>query len=367
MSGKEKEKRYGYIKDKLNELYKSYGFEEIAIPMFVPYDTYDKYDLLSNEKQLKVIDGNGNVLIVRSDATVHVLKAVSTMPKRKDEKFFYNAKIFRGNFRNGEEDEINQLGVECFSKKSTIIDSDIIALAVKSLISIGIKDIRLDLSHADFVYSLIEEIKEISKDEVETVHKYIEDKNTIDLLSFLDKKNVKSHYRDKLLDVCMLFGDVEDVLSKAKTIIVNEKMENSLKRIERVYENLKLYGIDKYVYLDLGFTNPMNYYSGIMFKIYSLSAGREVIEGGRYDRISKKFGLRDGGIGFSQNMDLTVDILDSCDYEDKSYIDYRVFGKDENSDKIIKKLIELRENGYNVSFVSDDEEKIIKKKEEEND
>ena len=128
-----------------------------------------------------------------------------------------------------------------------------------------------------------------------------------------------------------------------------------------------MYGIDKYVYLDLGFTNPMNYYSGIMFKIYSLSAGREIIEGGRYDRISKKFGLRDGGIGFSQNMDLTVDILDSYDYRDKTYIDYQVFGRDENSADIIKKLIELRDKGYNVSFVSGDEEKIIMKKEEDDD
>lgn len=281
------------------------------------------------------------------------------MKNKESEKYFYESKVFRNKFKDYTLDEINQTGVECFLKESDLVDSDIIALALNSVFALGIEDIRLDLSHADFVYGLIEEIHEIKKEEVETVHKYIEQKNSADLISFLDGRNIDKKYIDKLIDICMLFGDFEDVMNKARDIAVNDKMNNALDKIEGVYELLKIHGLDKFVYLDLGFTNAMHYYSGIMFKVYSIDAGGEIITGGRYDRLAKKFAGRQGACGFSQNLDLTSQILK----EDTKFfgVDYIVHCLESDSKKGIEVSNKLRQKGYNVSMVADKSFKVVAK------
>ncbi|WP_294464864.1 ATP phosphoribosyltransferase regulatory subunit [uncultured Anaerofustis sp.] len=355
------QKKYAFLKDTLSMFYKKYGYEQITIPMFMPYELYKKFNFSHQNEELKLIDGNGNILVIRADATFHVLKTASTLKSKENEKYFYEAKVFRNINKDYTLDEINQTGVECFLKESDIVDSDIIALALSSLFALGIKDIRLDLSHADFVYALIEEIDEIKKDEVEIVHKFIEQKNRDDLISYLDKKNVNKKYKDKLIDICMLFGDFEEVISKARTIAINDKMNDALDKIEGVYNILKLYNLDKYVYLDLGFTNAMNYYSGIMFKVYSIDAGGEIINGGRYDRLARKIAGRSGACGFSQNLDLTAQILkDDNDYFFS--VDYLIYCTNEDTKKGIDMSKQLRDKGYNVSLIEGKNFKVVDRK-----
>ena len=333
--------------------------------MFMPYELYKKFNFSHQNEELKLIDGNGNILVIRADATFHVLKTVSTLKSKENEKYFYEAKVFRNMNKDYTLDEINQTGVECFLKESDIVDSDIIALAINSLFALGIKDIRLDLSHADFVYALIEEIDEIKKDEVEIVHKFIEQKNRDDLISYLDKKNVDIKYKDKLIDICMLFGDFEEVINKARTIAINDKMNDALDKIEGVYNILKLYDLDKYVYLDLGFTNAMNYYSGIMFKVYSIDAGGEIINGGRYDRLARKIAGRSGACGFSQNLDLTAQIL-SDNNDDFFSVDYLIYSTKEDIKKGIDMSKQLRAKGYNVSLMEGKNFKVVDRKKNRN-
>lgn len=359
------QKKYAFLKDTLSMFYKKYGYEQITIPMFMPYELYKKFNFSHQNEELKLIDGNGNILVIRADATFHVLKTVSTLKSKENEKYFYEAKVFRNMNKDYTLDEINQTGVECFLKESDIVDSDIIALAINSLFALGIKDIRLDLSHADFVYALIEEIDEIKKDEVEIVHKFIEQKNRDDLISYLDKKNVDIKYKDKLIDICMLFGDFEEVINKAKTIAINDKMNDALDKIEGVYNILKLYDLDKYVYLDLGFTNAMNYYSGIMFKVYSIDAGGEIINGGRYDRLARKIAGRSGACGFSQNLDLTAQIL-SDNNDDFFSVDYLIYSTKEDIKKGIDMSKQLRAKGYNVSLMEGKNFKVVDRKKNRN-
>ena len=355
------QKKYAFLKDTLSMFYKKYGYEQITIPMFMPYELYKKFNFSHQNEELKLIDGNGNILVIRADATFHVLKTVSTLKSKENEKYFYEAKVFRNINKDYTLDEINQTGVECFLKESDIVDSDIIALALTSLFDLGIKDIRLDLSHADFVYALIEEIDEIKKDEVEIVHKFIEQKNRDDLISYLDKKNVDKKYKDKLIDICMLFGDFEEVICKARTIAINDKMNDALDKIEGVYNILKLYDLDKYVYLDLGFTNAMNYYSGIMFKVYSIDAGGEIINGGRYDRLARKIAGRSGACGFSQNLDLTAQILEDNN-DDFFSVDYLIYCTNEDLKKGIDMSKQLRDKGYNVSLMEGKNFKVVDRK-----
>lgn len=355
------QKKYAYMKDSLSALYKRHGYEQITIPMFVSHEYYSDFSLSDSNDELKLIDGTGSVLAIRPDATFQVLKTVETLKTKTSEKFFYEAKVFRNSSPDYTQNEINQVGVESFLKESDLVDADIISLAIKSLAALGIKDIRLDLSHADFVYGLLEEIPQITRDEIETAHDYIEQKNRDDLESFLRERDVEDRYISKLIDICMLYGDFEEVMEKAREIADNEKMTNALDKIEGVYEILKIYGVDEYVYLDLGFANAMNYYSGIMFRIYSIAAGGEVVSGGRYDRLANTIAHRSSACGFSQNLDLTAQILED-ENDDFFSVDYILSATEKNTENAIRLAESLRNRGYNLSLVASDRDELTDRK-----
>ncbi len=338
---------YGYIRNKLYNLYEKYGYREISIPMFINYDLYRKYKGVPTSKQLKIIDKEGQVLVLTPDATFHALKAVRDMKKYSMEKYFYSTKVFRLMSSDYKDNELSQCGIELYSLEEEIYDAEIIKIGIDSLLSLGIEDIRVDLGHADFVYALIEETGVKDKNIIETLHKLIEDKNSVDLVSYLEKLDVNEDIRNNLERICMLFGDFDSVMKEARTLSMNEKMEKALDNLQKIYDYLKSYNVSSYIYLDLGFTNPMNYYSGMIFKVYSLGASNELICGGRYDRLAKKFAKREAGLGFSHNIDLTIKLL----FDKKIKIDDSLYIIMCSENKYHEGIIlseEMRKSGLNV-------------------
>ena len=56
--------------------------------------------------------------------------------------------------------------------------------------------------------------------------------------------------RDKLLKIADLFGK-EEILDKAEAIADNKESKKAVQNIRDVYRILKLYGLEKYILIDL--------------------------------------------------------------------------------------------------------------------
>ena len=69
--------------------------------------------------------------------------------------------------------------------------------------------------------------------------------------------------------------------------------------MERIYNILKLYGVEKFVTFDLGMTGNYGYYTGIIFRGYTYGTGDAIVKGGRYDHLLEKFGKKSPSIGFA--------------------------------------------------------------------
>jgi ATP phosphoribosyltransferase regulatory subunit HisZ len=59
----------------------------------------------------------------------------------------------------------------------------------------------------------------------------------------------------------------------------------------------------------------LDYYTGLVFKIYVEGAGGRVGGGGRYDELTASFGRREPAIGFVLDLDTLTDILARRDFE----------------------------------------------------
>ena len=55
--------------------------------------------------------------------------------------------------------------------------------------------------------------------------------------------------------------------------------------------------------IDLAEVRNLDYYTGLIFKIYSRSLGFEIGGGGRYDSLIEKFGRSLPAVGFSMGME----------------------------------------------------------------
>ena len=80
-------------------------------------------------------------------------------------------------------------------------------------------------------------------------------------------------------------GSVE-VLEKAKKLTSNPEALFAVKRLEEIYEILKVYGCEKYIAFDFGMLSKFRYYTGIIFQAYTYGTGEPLISSRRCSSIS---------------------------------------------------------------------------------
>ena len=311
---------YSSMKQKIESVYLKHGYEEIDIPMFVRADLYEKYKGVPGNRFIKFLDRNGDVVVIRPDATFNILKKVNAKGNRQIQRYFYHTEIVRYKSEHYEGNEFMQSGIEFFNDNTPMCDGEVIAVAIKSLEDLGISGIRVDIGHSDFIYALFDGEKNLSKNDHQRIHSLIAQKNTMDLETFLKSKNIDSNVSKSVLDICMLFGDYTSVIGKAKQLCINERMRQALANIEAIYSCLKEYNLQNYIFIDLGFSNPMEYYSGMIFKVYADGAREELISGGRYDLLASKFGLRKYACGFGHNLNETASLIGETVYGKENHI-----------------------------------------------
>ena len=77
----------------------------------------------------------------------------------------------------------------------------------------------------------------------------------------------------------------------------------AITRLERLYEIIGEYGLQKYVTFDLGMLTQYDYYTGVIFRGYTYGTGDAIVKGGRYDTLLQKFGKEAASVGLAVVVD----------------------------------------------------------------
>ena len=355
-------KVYDFIRDTMENTMQSYGYRQVLTPSFESYDMYNIDGAFPRSKMFKLIGNDGKVLVLRPDATIPIARMAATRYRNSQEvlKFGYITNIFRDSsstidFRK----DFMQAGVEYMGNPLPDCDGEIIALSVNILKELDVKKIHLDMGNVTFLNGLFDEIKIEKKEKVKILN-YIENKNIGELKAYLNCIDVSKEVSEILCQVPMLFGKFEDTINKAKNLCINKKMITSLKTMEETYEIIKSYGYEDHIFIDLGFTNQFNYYSGLIFKGYINGIGEAILSGGRYDTLSSTFGVNRPASGFGINISLLMDaLINTSDEKD----DFNILflyddGKRRESLNLARKL---RNQGIIVDYIHSSLEDGIKK------
>lgn len=328
----------------IGDVFKSLKYKQIQTPTFEYYDLFTGIDMAIDKDQMyKIIDTNGKILVLRPDATIPIARMVATNHETLDEalKYMYFTNVFRSaDFRAGGKREFTQAGIEYFGNSSSEADAEVICMAIKALKACGFDQLKVELGDANFFNGLMEALADsIDKEMKNEIRRLVESKNSPGLTSLLKNLNIEERYRDVLLKLPFLYGPIDQIMVLADSLSVNDIMKASVDDVRHIYSQLEAKGLGQYVFADMGLVNHLDYYSGMIFKIYLQNTGLIVGSGGRYDGLMQKFGKKIPATGFGLNMDVLYDALQSdCKLGQKLNI---ALGKGRLAEMTLEKLEDI--------------------------
>ena len=346
----------------LKKIFHTYGYHDIQPPTFEYFDVFRKeIGTIPSKDLYKFFDKDGNTLALRPDITPSIARVAATL--FKDETLpvrlcytgntFINHSNYQGRLR-----ETTQMGAELMGDSTVEADAEMLALVIESLLTIGLKEFQLSVGNVDFFQSLIEDAC-LDEDAEERVRELINNRNFFGVEEFLDSIQVKRSSKEAFAALNDLVGGVS-ILSQAKNIAPNSKGVKAVRRLEKIYDTLKLYGVEKLITFDLSMSGTYGYYSGIIFRCYTFGTGDAIVKGGRYDHLTEKFGKESPAIGFA----IVVDELMNALVRQKVRIDYTrkntiVLYAPERKREAISLARDFRRKGKNTELLQKDADKEL--------
>ena len=299
------------IESKLRSLFTLNGYLEIETPTLEFYDVYAAGDgFAPQEGMFKFFDQQGRILSLRYDGTVPAARLASTVLKdvKPPIRLSYIGNMFRYNETGGgKQKEFTQAGIELMGPKTPQADAQVITTAIESAILLGITDLQVSLGEVEFFKGLMEEWK-IDPEAAELLPKLIDGKEMVALEDLCEQRNLSDNAKKVLLSMASSYGTY-DLIDEMRCLVTNSRSLQALDNLSEVLRILEEEGVLKYVSLDLGMLQSLNYYTGIIFKGFTYGIGFPLLSGGRYDNVVGEFGRELSSTGFSLGINFAMTAL----------------------------------------------------------
>ncbi|MDE6388819.1 MAG: ATP phosphoribosyltransferase regulatory subunit [Lachnospiraceae bacterium] len=338
----------------LHEKIKGYGYRDIQTPTFEFFDVFSKEVGTTPSKELyKFFDKEGNTLVLRPDFTPSIARCAAKyfMEENVPIRFCYQGNTFTNTSElQGKLKEVTQMGAELIGDDSVQADAEMIAMTIEALYHAGLSDFQISIGNLEYFKGICAEAGLDEETELD-LREYISGKNYFGAEELLDSTHVSRKIKEQLLMVSDLFGTAA-ILNDAKKAVSNERSKRAIERLEKVYQALCDYGVEKYVSFDLGMLSKYNYYTGIIFKGYTYGVGDAIVKGGRYDNLLRRFGKEAAAIGFVIVVD---DLLAAMNRQGaivsgtESYV--KIYYTEADFKEKLQESKQLRASGKNVELL----------------
>jgi len=341
------------LEGKLRNLFRSYGYFEVETPTLEFYDVFAAdTDLTPQETMFKFYDQQGRILVLRPDVTIPVARIAAT--KYRDElfplRFSYISNTFKYNeLGGGKQKEFTQAGIEVLGINSPEADAEVISAAICALKACGLESFQIDIGQVEFFKGLMEETG-LSENDTEQIRVLIDRKDYLGIEEIVKSHDIPEGLKELILSLPGLFGSI-DVIDEVEKLTSNRRSLKALANLRSVLEVIDDYGLGRYVSVDLGTVQGLNYYTGIIFRGFTYGIGFPVLSGGRYDDLVEKFGKKCPATGFSLGVNMVMMALDRQKIDaEKPSIDSLISYRSEGRKTAFKLCEQLRSQGLAVEL-----------------
>lgn len=349
-------RNYDRIQGKIISVIMNHGCKIIETPSFEDYDVYQHFFPQLRQQMVKTIDTDGRVLVLRPDVTLPIVETAAREFPRSNQllKFGYVSTVFREYYgRSTYGKDFLQGGIEILGDSSPECDGEVIVTAAEILKAVGVENIRIDIGTAAYTQALFDGLP-LSEEQKATLKGYMAERNLVACKSYIASLPISSDARKALEALPVLFGPYAQTLSKARDYSINSGMLNALSRLERVYDYILYAGYADKVQLDFGFASRLGYYTDTVFKVYVDGALYDIIDGGRYDQMSLRFGVDRPACGFGMNINLLYEYMsDAGLLEDTEPSFQMAVSYTQGDQTLVRDLMNWRDRGFRVAAYPD--------------
>lgn len=336
------------IETTIQAVFASAGYGEVETPMFEYYDCYaGRSGQISQENLYKFFDEQGRVLALRPDFTTSIARMAATKDANRPAplRYMYTGSVFRAEQTEGaRRREFTQSGIELIGSCSAAADAEVIALAIEAVLSVGIEEIAMEIGQVAFFNGLAEQAG-LSGEDAERLRERIDSKDVVGIRDILRNLQMDRDIKSLIEELPYLFGDIS-VLDKARVKGLNETSKIALDNLQSIYDYLCDYGYEKYVSVDLGMLQSIDYYTGSIFKCYTHGVGFPICAGGRYDNLMGNFGAPKGAVGAAIGVNRIMSALNRGGDYDRGIV--MMFAEKGAAKQAHETAAMLRQNGYIV-------------------
>ena len=287
--------------------------EDLGYVMFEP-DYLEDYDAfiemnqrIKKESMIKMIEPDGSISLLRPDITTSLIKHL--VPKWEDEadlKLYYSSTIFSRSTL-GKIEEQKQFGVEYLGNSSLSADVEVLEL-VMNLCKEFKLNYKVVINNNRFLNQLFNQLKLNQFDEKE-LKEIISNKNAYELNRFIKRLEITNPILQNLFD---LEGSISEIKEKLKGTNISKELTDALSTLNQIEEVLEKDAYSTKYTFDLSLLTQYDYYDGIIFKGFLKGVPHVILNGGRYDPLTKQFGKSIPAIGFSlQIQDFIKEVIKS--------------------------------------------------------
>lgn len=289
------------IEDKIAALFAVWGYDEVVTPTIEYLDTLISGNGSALEQHMfKLFDKDNRSLALRHEMTTPIARLFSSRLRGGNlpVRLSYISSVYRyEQAQTGRQCEFYQAGVELLGSAGASADAEVVALAIESLKQAGLQDFQVCLGQVDFITGIMQQF-DLDQREQEAIKKAVEKHDLVALQDIVSHTKLSVEAK-KIINKIPLLHGTEEILAQAYDMALHEQGRRALDNLANIYRLLKVYGLAEHVCFDLGVIRDFNYYTGMVFEIYTSGLGFPICGGGRYDHMLSDFGTDCPATGFA--------------------------------------------------------------------
>ena len=292
------------IEARVVSVFEGWSYDEIVPPLFDDAATFDP----SLASKLYTFTGReGTTLALRPDFTSLVAKIAAGRLKQVPAplRLYYSGEVVRYEPpRAGRQSEFHQMGLEFLGGEGVGADVEVIAIAIECLEAAGVREFILALGHAGVVTALLDAAGFPADDPRREA--------ALAGLSRRDPRAIAEASAGTFgtsAAIGALIGLAEDNGTRQSLDAAHAAFEGieparaALRELREVATTLGAAGLGDRIAIDLSESRGLDYYTGLIFRVYGGGLGFDVGGGGRYDSLLAKLGRPMPAIGFMLGLD----------------------------------------------------------------
>ncbi len=130
----------------------------IETPTLEYYETVGMASAILDQQLFKLLDKQGNTLVLCPDMTAPIARVVASSLKRANYplRLAYQSLVYRAQqYEAGKPTEFEQVGVELIGDSTVSADGEVIALMAAALKKAGLTDFKIAIGHVGYLQALL--------------------------------------------------------------------------------------------------------------------------------------------------------------------------------------------------------------------